>query len=98
MAFHFEFEWDPRKAELNRLKHGVMFAEAGTVIQDPLARSRRDEEHSEQEERWILLGRSSSGRLLLVVHTYTGEEDRAIIRLISARMASPAERRQYEQI
>jgi uncharacterized DUF497 family protein len=85
--------WDPVKALLNREKHGVDFEEAATVFRDPLLLVRPDEEHSQEEERWIALGKSIRQLLLVVVHT---ESERAI-RLISARKAEPRERRRYEE-
>jgi uncharacterized DUF497 family protein len=65
----FEFDWDPAKAESNRRKHGVGFDEAMSVLGDPLALSRLDEESGESEERWVTLGRNSADKLLVVVHT-----------------------------
>jgi hypothetical protein len=85
--------WDPVKARLNMAKHGVDFEEAATVFRDPLLLIRLDEEHSQEEERWLALGKSFQQLLLVVVHT---ENDRTI-RLISARKAEPRERRRYEQ-
>ncbi len=79
------FEWDPRKARRNLTIHGVSFDEASTAFQDPL--------HSEDEERFVLLGRSHRNRLLVVVHTERGDR----IRLISARLASNRERVRYEE-
>jgi uncharacterized DUF497 family protein len=85
--------WDPEKARLNLGKHGVDFEEAATVFRDPLLLLLPDVEHSQDEERWIALGKSVRQLLLVVVHT---ENDRTI-RIISARKAAPKERRQYEQ-
>jgi len=85
--------WDPEKARLNLGKHGVDFEEAATVFRDPLLLVLPDVEHSQDEERWIALGKSVRQLLLVVVHT---ENDRTI-RIISARKAAPKERRQYEQ-
>ena len=93
-----DFEWDPEKARQNLRKHEVAFEEAATVFQDAVAGSLYDEEHSDQEDRWITLGRSSSGRVLVVCHTFdetTGVEIR--IRIFSARPATRRERRQYEE-
>jgi uncharacterized DUF497 family protein len=93
----YEFEWDDAKAESNLRKHGVAFPEAMSVLADPLARTRYDEDHSEQEERWVSLGRSAQHRLLVVVHTFTPTgPNTAMVRLISARPATPSERKQYE--
>lgn len=88
-----EFEWDPEKAEANRKKHRVTFEEASTVFADPLSLTIADPDHSEREERMLLLGTSRSGRLLVISHTY---HDRRI-RLISAREATRRERRDYEE-
>jgi uncharacterized protein len=85
--------WDPKKAILNKKKHGVDFEEAATVFRDPLLLVQADMEHSQEEERWIALGRSVRQLLLVVVHT---DEERTI-RIISARKATPAEKRRYEQ-
>lgn len=62
IGMRFEFDWDPDKAESNRRKHGVSFEEASGVLADPLALSRPDDESGEGEERWVTLGRSSTGR------------------------------------
>ncbi|MDJ0900069.1 MAG: BrnT family toxin [Xenococcus sp. MO_188.B8] len=89
------FEWDRFKAESNRQKHGVSFDEAQTVFYDENARLRHDSEHSIDEERYILLGMSSSLRLLVVCHLY--QEDIELIRIISARKATKRERQQYRE-
>ena len=88
-----EFEWDPDKAERNLKDHGVSFEEAQTVFFDELARLIDDPDHSDDEDRFILLGISSSLRLLVVVHCY--REDDLIVRIISARKATKAESKQY---
>ncbi len=88
-----QFEWDEAKAEANAQKHGVSFEEALTVFGDPNAITTLDIEHSIGEERFVDIGCSVSGRVLIVVYT---ERD-ARIRVISCRRATPAERRQYEQ-
>jgi len=85
--------WDPAKAALNLGKHGVDFEEAATVFRDPLLLVQPDVEHSEEEERWLALGKSARQLLLVVVHT----ENEQTIRLISARKAEPRERRRYER-
>lgn len=87
------FEWDRAKAEVNLAKHGVSFDEAATAFGDPLSRTIRDPDHSEDEDRFVLLGESYSGRLLVIAHTYRGET----VRLINARLATRRERRSYEQ-
>lgn len=87
-----EFEWDDAKAESNEEKHGVTFAEAMTVFGDPLALTGYDPKHSEDEDRYLTMGTSESGRLLIVSHT--DRDDR--IRIISAREATRRERKDYE--
>jgi uncharacterized protein len=87
------FEWDPEKAGANERKHGVSFGEAATAFGDPLSLTIADPDHSDREDRFVLLGESFRGRLLVVVHTE--REDR--IRLISARLATRRERRAYEE-
>jgi hypothetical protein len=87
-----EFEWDPEKATSNAEKHGVEFVEATTVFGDPLELTIVDPDHSESEDRFISLGRSVTGAILVV--SFTERESR--IRIISARPATPRERRGYE--
>ena len=87
------FAWDHAKAEENRRKHGVSFEEASTVFADDNARLKHDPDHSREEDRFILLGFSAKLRLLLVCHAY--RENDEVIRIISARKATPNERGQY---
>ena len=87
-----EFEWDPEKAEENLRDHGVAFTEAQTVFGDPLEVTIPDPDHSEGEFRFLSLGRSEADRLLIVSYTERGSR----IRIISAREATPRERRDYE--
>jgi uncharacterized DUF497 family protein len=88
--------WDAAKAQSNLTKHGVSFAQAATVLADPLALTVFDEAHSESEERWFTLGMSSEGKLLAVAHTYRQTEPRHVqVRIISAREATRSEREQY---
>ncbi len=87
-----EFEWDPRKAEHNRRKHGVDFVEAATIFNDPLSITYLDPDHSDDEERFIIIGMSIAGRLLIVAHT----DRHNITRLISAREVINHERKLYE--
>jgi uncharacterized DUF497 family protein len=87
------FEWDPRKAESNAFKHGATFDEASTVFGDPLGRVMPDPDHSHEEERYLLLGRSSRRRLLVVAFAERGSRTR----LISTRLATRGERRRYEE-
>ena len=87
-----DFEWDPEKAEENLRDHGVAFTEAQTAFGDPLELTIPDPDHSEGEFRFLSLGRSEADRLLVVSYTERG----AGIRIISAREATPKERRDYE--
>ena len=93
MSDTLKFEWDPRKAAINRAKHKVSFEEVVTVFGDLLGRITHDPRHSEIEERYVLLGRSNRQRLLVVMFT----ERAQAIRLISARKATRRERREYEE-
>lgn len=88
-----EFTWDPAKARANLRKHGVSFVEAQSVFYDVHARLVDDPDHSESEDRFILLGQSEAARVLVVVHAY--REPAGLIRIISARKASPTERTGY---
>ncbi len=88
-----EFEWDDAKAEANVRKHGVSFGEASSAFADPLAAIFPDPEHSDEEEREILVGYSERNRLLIVSFT---ERD-GNVRIISARVASVRERRNHEE-
>ena len=91
----FEFEWDPAKAASNLRKHRVSFEEAATVFADNLLLSALDDEHGGFEQRWVSLGRSSEDQILVVVHTYLERGDATVVRIISARPATPSERRRY---
>lgn len=87
------FSWDPKKASSNKSKHGVSFEEAESVFSDENGLLLDDPEHSEDDEpRFLLMGLSSSLRILVVSHTVTGEDT---IRIINAREASRSEQRQY---
>lgn len=88
-------EWDARKAAANERKHRVSFEEAKTAFLDENARVIPDPEHSQDEDRFVLLGLSIKLRLLVVIHAY--RESDHVIRLISARKADPSERRQYAE-
>jgi uncharacterized protein len=90
---NLHFEWDPGKATLNERKHGVSFQEAQSVFSDDRARLIDDPDHSEHEERFILLGLSSNLRVLVVVHCYRASAN--VIRIISARRATREEQRHY---
>lgn len=88
-----QFEWNTKKAEANLGKHGVSFEEAATVFGDPLAKIFYDEKHSDEEKREIIIGYSIEGRVLIICFT---EREFDTIRIISARLATPKERRDYE--
>jgi len=93
----YDFRWDVVKAAANAIKHGVTFEQAATVFLDPLALTVFDEAHSQEEERWWLLGHDASGALLVVAHTYQAAGDDSVnVRLISARPATGRERQFYE--
>jgi uncharacterized DUF497 family protein len=89
------FEWDPQKDLMNRKKHGVSFEEAATVFEDVNALVISDPEHSEDEERFVILGFSLQANLLVVCHCYRASE--SVIRIISARKATKNESRQYQE-
>jgi uncharacterized protein len=88
-----DFEWDPNKAEINLRKHGVSFAEAGTVFGDELAITVPDPDHSDDENRYITVGWSNRRRLLIISHTDRDDK----IRIIIARELTPRERKTYEE-
>ena len=90
------FGWEPRKASANEKKHGVSFEEAKSVFYDENARLISDPDHSEDEDRFILLGVSHSPRVILVCHCYRNEGN--VIRIISARKATPKESKAYQRI
>lgn len=87
------FEWDPNKAKINVKKHGVTFKEAQSVFQDPEALVIDDPDHSQEEERFIILGLSQKANLLVVCHCYRESDN--VIRIISARKATTTETEQY---
>lgn len=86
------FQWNTEKAEANLKKHGVSFEEATTVFLDPLSLTIHDPLHSDEEDRFIITGFSDEQRQLVIVHTDRDDK----IRIISARLATPGERRKYE--
>ncbi|HEX4139859.1 MAG TPA: BrnT family toxin [Candidatus Methylacidiphilales bacterium] len=87
-----QFEWDERKARSNLVKHSVSFEEASTAFGDPNSLTIADPVHSEEEDRFILLGQTYRGKLVVVIHTERGKN----IRIISARLATRRERQTYE--
>jgi uncharacterized DUF497 family protein len=88
-----KFVWDREKAAANLTKHGVDFEDAITAFDDPLSITILDPDHSQQEDRFLLVGHSKAGRLLVIAHTELGNE----IRLINARPATRRERQKYEE-
>ena len=88
------FEWDENKNKINKKKHGISFEEAETVFYDVNALLIADPEHSQEEERFIILGLSYTANLLIVCHCYRASE--TVIRIISARKATKQEEKQYK--
>ena len=94
----YQFDWDPLKERANTRRHRVSFREAATAFRDPNQLSISDEEHSEEEDRWITIGLDSTSMLRVVIHTFEQvEEDLCRIRMISARRATSAEEKQYRE-
>lgn len=88
-----KFEWDENKNQINQRKHGISFEEASTVFYDEEALVRDDPEHSEEEERFVILGFSNKANLLVVCHCFRASE--TVIRIISARRATKTESKYY---
>ena len=91
-----KFEWDIAKEKVNISKHGITFEEASYVFSDPYSLSRYDDDHSVDEDRWVLLGKSITEVLLVVVHTFRDDEGTEYVRIISARRATNSERSTYD--
>jgi uncharacterized DUF497 family protein len=89
------FEWDERKSKSNRRKHGVSFEEAQTAFSDEHGLLIDDPEHSDDEDRFVLLGMSAALRILVVCHCYRGDGD--VIRIVSARKADRQEQADYSE-
>jgi uncharacterized DUF497 family protein len=87
-----DFEWDDAKAESNERKHGVSFTEAMTIFADPLSVTGYDPRHADDEDRFLTMGVSVAGRLLVVSHTDRGDA----VRIISARVGTRRERKDYD--
>lgn len=85
------FEWDTAKADANERKHGLSFAEAATAFGDPLSITIADPDHSEREDRFVLIGATYLGRIVVAIHAERGDN----IRIISARFAARSERKTY---
>lgn len=100
MTIDYHFEWDIKKAHNNWDKHSVTFEEAITVFRDSKALSIFDPDHSGTEDRWVTIGISEKGRLLVVIHTFRKETNDAVtIRIISSRKATKKETKTYgEQV
>ena len=94
---HLLFAWDAEKAAANVDTHGISFEEAATTWLDPLAIERFDEEHSETEERWLRIGSSLRGALLVVWSTERDTQDQTVIRIIGARRTNRRERELYAE-
>jgi len=92
-----KFEWDREKEKLNIKKHGVTFEQASFVFADKYALNKYDKEHSEDEDRWIILGKSFNEVLLLVVHTFRNRDGVEYTRIISARKATKKEKQAYQK-
>lgn len=90
-----KFEWDEKKNRINLQKHGISFEEAQTVFYDEEALVKDDPEHSEEEDRFIILGLSNRANLLVVCHCYRASE--TVIRIISARRATKTESKYYRK-
>ena len=90
-----QFEWDPNKNEINRKKHGISFEEAQTVFYDEYAILFDDPDHSETEDRFLIIGFSQRENLCIVSHCYRGKDE--IIRIISARKATRTEQSYYSK-
>ena len=92
-----KFEWDKNKEKLNMQKHGVTFEQASYVFADKFALNRFDDEHSEDENRWVMLGKSLKETILLVVHTFRDNDGTEFVRIISARKATKKEKQIYQK-
>ena len=90
------FEWDSKKNEINIKKHGISFEEAKLVFDDPLHLAILDKRFNYFEERWITVGNISTKKIVVVAHMYFDDHEEEVIRIISARIATASERRQYE--
>ena len=93
ILFYVDYEWDQEKSENNLQKHGVSFEESASVFGDPLYIDFYDPDHSIDERRYLIIGQSNAGRLLIVSYTERDE----VIRLISAREMTSSERKAYEE-
>jgi len=92
-----KFEWDTNKEKINIKQHGIAFEQASYVFTDPFALNKYDAEHSDDEDRWILLGKSLNNTILVVVHTFRDNRDIEFVRIISARRATKKEKQAYSE-
>ena len=92
-----KFEWDGNKERSNIQKHGITFEQASYVFADQFALSLFDNEHSDNEDRWILLGKSLNELMLVVVHTFKDKNGIESVRIISARKATKNEKQTYDK-
>ena len=92
-----KFEWDPNKEAINIKKHGVSFEQAAYVFADQFSLSMFDNEHSNQEDRWLILGKSNNEMILLIVHTFRNSGNEETVRIISARKATKNEEKTYKK-
>ena len=90
-----KFVWDIEKEKNNIHKHKVTFSEAGYIFADKYSLTMFDNEHSDEEDRWLTLGLAPSGKILVVAHTYRKVDDTELVRIISARKATKSESKQY---
>ncbi|MDM8540168.1 BrnT family toxin [Desulfococcaceae bacterium HSG9] len=92
-----KFEWDTNKEKINIQKRGITFEQASYVFADPFALNKYDDDHSEDEDRWILLGKSLNEIVLVVVHTFRNSDGTESVRIISARRATKREKQAYHK-
>lgn len=91
-----KFEWDEKKNQANHRKHGLRFEEACYIFSDVYALNKFDEDHSDSEDRWIMIGKSPlSNKILVIVHTYQKINGNEIVRIISARKSTKKEQQTY---
>ena len=92
-----KFEWDSEKEKANIRKHGVTFEQASYVFADLFALNKFDDEHSLEEDRWVLLGKSLNKVILVVIHTFKDDDGIEYVRIISARKATKSEQQTYQK-
>lgn len=92
-----KFEWDPKKETINVQQHEVTFEQASYVFADPFALNKYGDEHSEDEDRWVMLGKTFSEAILVVVHTFREDDGTEVVRIISARRATKQEKQAYHK-